>query len=867
MKCPTRDELMEFALGNLPDEAIESVTDHLEACSDCESTVSELEAQSDTFIGHLREPAEPSPHAGEAEFEQALAAIKQIGRVPRSDDRTELAVEVAQLRDYRLLAKLGEGGMGTVYKALHTKLQRIVALKILPEHRSDPSSVSRFEREIAAVAKLNHPNIVSAYDAGEDEGMHYLVMELVEGIDLNRLVKNVGPLPIADACEIARQTALGLQHAHEHGLVHRDIKPSNLMLTRVESQGSRVESKNSLDPSPSTLDSRASVKILDLGLALRQNDALRHENLTNTGQVMGTLDYMAPEQANDSHNVDIRADVYSLGCTLYKLLTGEAPFGGDDFQTPVKKIMAHANSAPVSVQKKRNDVPDGLASLVDRMLDKNPGDRPTSPAQVAAALETFATGSDLQNLAAQVDDVSAHDDRIASAAEIPVMLSTSGGDGHDTIRRKMIDADEPQRMRPAHYIWAGAFAAGLACMFVMITIAEMSLAFEAVSGTMNPAQSLAREISDSLQYVAFSIPVAILSIIFFVRGYRWYRRAISAKDMPIERLPQYFVPGFWKVTAVIGGFILIGLFMAWMMPNHRSYLVVETEEEAKVEITRDDRVVKVVTMNNYDSVQLKPGKYKIRLLDDNGQRVLDKSQFNLGVDKEIVIRIRGAAEWISKEPVVLQTVDKDGPLVYGSQPLDIVWQGSSPTLVTMGIKDGKDSTTIWRESKDRKSWIDVRSVDGMTTAYAIALKDGIGLIGIKDRTDEVQSDADEPDEEAADPPMTYQFVRIADGRTNEPVVVHSSPGWGRVGGIHSDGDLVLVFLIHGDLGHTSKLLLLQSTDGGRTWPAEPKTLHESAVMMHALRLTHQSDTGELTCIVFNERRQPECHHGTDQGKN
>ncbi|MFP6668649.1 MAG: serine/threonine-protein kinase, partial [Pirellulales bacterium] len=515
MKCPTRDALVEFALGNLADVEIASVADHLEACADCELTVSALESQSDTLIAQLRRPAEPSPHADEAEFEMAVAAVQEIGRQPTPADRAELErtlSNMSQLRDYRLLGKLGEGGMGTVYKALHTKLDRIVALKILPEHRSDKSSVSRFAREIAAVGKLNHPNIVRAHDAGEEDGMHYLVMELVDGIDLHRLVKKNGPLPIADACEIARQTALGLQHAHEHGLVHRDIKPSNLILAS--------------SPSAVRHATSAIVKILDLGLALRLTDAWRDENLTDTGQVMGTLDYMAPEQADDSHNVDIRADIYALGCTLFKLLSGRPPFGGDAHQTPVKKIMAHANDAPPSIRDFRSDVPQQLADLVRRLLAKDPADRPNSPADVARALQAFAASNNLERLAAQVEDEMQHDGRIASAEEIPVMLGAGGAGGTGgSVRHRRVDGDEPSWLRPSFYVWGGALLLGCACLFWTITIGGMIRTFHSGATGAVTADGLAGGIRDSLRYTVYSIPCFILGIIFLLKGYWWHRRA------------------------------------------------------------------------------------------------------------------------------------------------------------------------------------------------------------------------------------------------------------------------------------------------------------------------------------------------------
>ena len=215
-------------------------------------------------------------------------------------------IEFESIASYELLDKLGEGGMGAVYKARHVDLDKIVALKILPSDKmQNAEAVQRFKREMKAAGKLDHPNIVRAMDAGEQDGTHYLVMEYVKGIDLSDLSRQQGPLPIPEACELIRQAAVGLQVAHESEMVHRDIKPSNLML---------AQQRHGLP----------TVKILDFGLALLESGG-GNRDLTTTGAMMGTLNYMAPEQGTDSHSVDIRADIYSLGASLYRLLCGEAP--------------------------------------------------------------------------------------------------------------------------------------------------------------------------------------------------------------------------------------------------------------------------------------------------------------------------------------------------------------------------------------------------------------------------------------------------------------------------------------------------------------------------------------------------------------
>ena len=208
-------------------------------------------------------------------------------------------------------------------------------------------------------------------------GMHYLVMDFIDGTDLSQLVHRLGPLPVADACEIARQTAIGLQYVHDAGLVHRDIKPSNIMLTG---------------------DGR--VKILDLGLAmLNEQFSEDANNLTTVGQLMGTLDYMSPEQAADSRQVDARADIYSLGATLFKLLTGQAPYGGPNHRSLLKKVLALASGPVPSVRAIRADVPIELDQIVQRCLDKNIESRFTRVAEVAEALAPLAADAQLSTLA------------------------------------------------------------------------------------------------------------------------------------------------------------------------------------------------------------------------------------------------------------------------------------------------------------------------------------------------------------------------------------------------------------------------------------------------------------------------------------
>ncbi|HTK76365.1 MAG TPA: family 16 glycoside hydrolase, partial [Gemmataceae bacterium] len=242
-------------------------------------------------------------------------------------------------------------------------MERLVALKVVSRHLLDsPEAVERFGREVRAAARLDHPNIVRAYDAEQADDLQLLVMEYVEGKSLSDVLRRKGPLPVAHACQYIRQAALGLQHAHEKGMVHRDLKPSNLMLTP-----------------------RGVVKILDFGLAKLNSERKRGAELTQKDMAMGTPEYMAPEQALDTKNADIRADIYALGCTLYCLLAGRPPFrsaDGNDLQV----IMAHIDQEPPPVTQFRPEVPGELAALLSRMLAKSPDLRPQTPKEVAEAL-------------------------------------------------------------------------------------------------------------------------------------------------------------------------------------------------------------------------------------------------------------------------------------------------------------------------------------------------------------------------------------------------------------------------------------------------------------------------------------------------
>jgi len=270
------------------------------------------------------------------------------------------------LKKYKLLDHLGSGGMSTVYLAEHVLMQRRVAIKILPKNRvQDSSYLARFHREAQAAASLDHRNIVRAYDVDNENEVHFLVMEYVEGRDLSQLVKQDGPLDYAEAADYIRQGAEGLAHAHQSGLIHRDVKPANLL----------VDQKNV-------------VKVLDLGLARFTDEDRASLTVAYDENVLGTADYLAPEQALDSHGVDARADIYSLGCSLYYLLTGHPPFPEG---TLPQRLIAHQKEPPPSILEDRPDAPEDLIEICMRMMAKKPKHRYQTAGEVAEALFGWLT--------------------------------------------------------------------------------------------------------------------------------------------------------------------------------------------------------------------------------------------------------------------------------------------------------------------------------------------------------------------------------------------------------------------------------------------------------------------------------------------
>ena len=305
----------------------------------------------------------PDPHADDA-IDGLARALKQEGKLTNFQDRRirQGHVKGLVLGNYLVLDEIGQGSTGMVFRARHRRMTRVVALKMIPPAMlQNETAAGRFHREVEAMSRVSHPNIVTAFDAGEDKGACFLILEYVDGYDLSVPLKKGRPLPVESAVDYILQAARGLAHAHEMGIVHRDIKPANLLLGRD-----------------------GVVKILDMGLA-RIDDA-SGTNLTQTGSVMGTVDYMPPEQTMDSKAVDHRADIYSLGCTMYHLLTGKPIY---DSESLVGKIIAHREQEIPSLREARPDIPARLDEIFQRMVAKKPDDRHQSMQDVVDDLESL----------------------------------------------------------------------------------------------------------------------------------------------------------------------------------------------------------------------------------------------------------------------------------------------------------------------------------------------------------------------------------------------------------------------------------------------------------------------------------------------
>ena len=444
--CIRSAVLTKCFLGKLSDTEQDSVLAHIDACTDCQAAFKAIEEHPprDWLIDELRQPPNDLEFEDETALHSALrkslalAELTAEGRGQgKSSDRRSLGKSLGQslkrwlpgalrrpamqpapnrfggrlpvrIGQFVLRERLGRGGMGAVYKGEDTATGRIVAVKVLrPERAGSAEAMLRFRQEWSQSAQLDHPNIVTVYHAAEIDGVPCLVMKFIEGINLAALVTAIGRLPFGQACEIVRQAADALNHIHKHSreLVHRDLKPSNFML-----------------------DFLGRVVLLDFGLAYSRNHRAGAGDLTRDGQILGTVEYMAPEQFIDSRSVDIRADIYSLGCTLFELLAGKPAFSARGARDAMAFLQAHLSNIPVLPDDIASQVPDGVVEMVRRALEKRPDDRFQSPAEFRDALQQFAAAGALDELCARGREVQAENP--PDELDIPIAMYAAGPHPH-----------------------------------------------------------------------------------------------------------------------------------------------------------------------------------------------------------------------------------------------------------------------------------------------------------------------------------------------------------------------------------------------------------------------------------------------------
>jgi serine/threonine protein kinase len=340
------------------------------------------------------------------------------------------------LGQYRILEEIGRGGMGCVYKAMHTVMGRTVALKVIsPDQLSDPAARALFRREVRLTTVFDHPNIVRAYDAGEADEICYLVMEYIDGASLDTIVRRHGRLPIALACAWLYQAADALCYAHGRGLVHRDLKPANLLVSPWDAATSVL----CLGSGPIAGNALPTIKVLDFGIARLRSPTTDTISVT-PASVIGTPDFIAPEQAQNIHAADIRSDLYSLGCTFYFALTGDVPFPGE---SAMEKLLHHVLDVPRAIESVRPDIPRELALVLRRLMDKEPNRRyqtPTELLQVVARCRV-ATAPTV------VETVGAHAVERRDLAQCPLPAGASASEDRETPRPVVLLGNE------AHRVW------------------------------------------------------------------------------------------------------------------------------------------------------------------------------------------------------------------------------------------------------------------------------------------------------------------------------------------------------------------------------------------------------------------------------
>lgn len=374
--CPDRETLLDWMVGRLKSDALLSLTEHVELCDACGDMLDRLDDSSDDLTDSLRRPsaAEPFTEDDEDRIVAVVSEVEAFSSGTHADVpvHTEIPVGLKSIGSWELQDVVGRGSMGLVCRAIDSTTGDTAAIKIIPDV-TEGRRLERFQRETVIACGLDHPGIVRAFDGGVQDGKPYLVMEWLDGLDLGTLLRRVDRLGIPDAAEVGRQVAATLEYSADQGVVHRDLKPSNLMLT-----------------------SDGRIRVLDFGLARVCLDAGNLEDLTSSSQLLGTADYIAPEQTKDPRDVDIRADLYSLGCLLFHCVTGQPPFG--NVASPLRKLEAHRSWEFPSLQEHCADAPEEFCGIIARLCMRDRTGRPATPEEAAELLEQWTDGADLSHV-------------------------------------------------------------------------------------------------------------------------------------------------------------------------------------------------------------------------------------------------------------------------------------------------------------------------------------------------------------------------------------------------------------------------------------------------------------------------------------
>ncbi|MCA9174446.1 MAG: serine/threonine protein kinase [Planctomycetales bacterium] len=439
MICISSDQMTSYLLGRLDDHDSSAIEQHLGDCRHCEQLARQLEREGDSLTSHLRLEQGPfsadAAHSADPDWSQCLA---RLSRLPQLDAPLKISpARPPQVYHYRLEEVLGHGGMGVVYRSQHPQLHRPVAVKVLSAARAaDEESIQRFQLEMRAAGQLDHPGIVRAVDAGVWEGTYYLVMELIDGINLAELVRRLGPLDARVACALISAAADAIAYAHQRDVIHRDIKPSNILLSRA-----------------------GEVKVLDFGLARLEHGGLSCHDETTAGRLIGTLDYIAPEQATGQDPIDSRVDTYGLGATLYWLLSGKPPHGRSKDRPILDHLQRVTGSVPQPLEQLRADLPPELCQVVGNLLERSPRDRPSGSDAIARLLAPWAA-ADLGAVARDALQAAPTAPATSHPLSAPNLLGVSQDEPRAAIAA--IETTKPSRRMASWLVAAGLLLAGAA---------------------------------------------------------------------------------------------------------------------------------------------------------------------------------------------------------------------------------------------------------------------------------------------------------------------------------------------------------------------------------------------------------------------